>query len=59
MPIVCNLYRYKKGYVFSEVMFNQLRLKTKVLQGAQVSRGINFIKISCCYPQRSNNLDRK
>jgi len=45
MPIVHNLFRYNKRYVFFTVMFNQLTLKVKVLQGVQPTRGINFPKL--------------
>lgn len=58
MPIVSNLFRYNKGYLFSKVMFNRLTLKAKVLQVVQLTRRINLIKISCFCPKKLNNQDR-
>lgn len=59
MPIVWNLLRYNKGFVFSKVMFNQSTFQVKILQGVQLTKGLNLIKRSWVCPQKSNNLYRK
>lgn len=41
MPILWNLLKYNKGIVFSKVMFNQLTFQVKVLQGVQMTEGLN------------------
>lgn len=59
MSIVWNLLMYNKGFMFFKVMFNQLTFQVKVLQGVQLTKGLNLIKRSSFCPQKSNNLYRK